>query len=115
VLFVHIKEILRCSFCKTTLDQVAVLITSPLQRTYICDECVRVCLNAIDDARGPSGRLSVNKRRCSFCRKGSHTVKLQSSSGDPPNASICEECLAVCMSILEDVPAILEGPNAEAD
>jgi ATP-dependent protease Clp ATPase subunit len=104
--FVHIEEIPRCSFCKSTLDQVAALITSPLrlERTYIyiCDECVRACLNAIGDAPRPSGRLPVNKRRCSFCNKGSDIVRLQSSSGDRPKASICEECLDVCMAILQD-------------
>ena len=99
------EEILRCSFCKQTQDQVAKLISSPpaFQRAYICDECVRVCLNAIGDATRPSGRLSVNKRRCSFCHKGSDIVRLQSSSGDPPDASICEECLTVCKDILQDI------------
>jgi hypothetical protein len=28
---------------------------------------------------------------------------LQSSSGDAPNASICEECLSVCRDILEGI------------
>jgi hypothetical protein len=55
----HREEILRCSFCKQTQNQVAKLISSPpaFERAYICDECVRVCLNAIEDAPGPSGRV----------------------------------------------------------
>lgn len=105
--FVHIEESPRYSFCKRTVDQVAHLITSPLrvERTYIyiCDEFVRVCLNAIGDAPRPSGRLPVNNRRCSSCNKGSDIVPLQSSSGDRPNASICEFCLEVCMSLLQDL------------
>jgi hypothetical protein len=106
VWFVHIEEIPQCSFCKKTVDQVAALITSPLRfehtSTYICDECVGVCLNAIGNAPRPSGRLAVNKRRCSIWNKGSDIVRLQSSSGDRPNASICEEYLDVCMAILQD-------------
>ena len=41
--------------------------------------------------------------RCSFCRKTQEAVgKLISSPGDSPRAYICDECVAVCNSILED-------------
>ena len=98
-------DALRCSFCHKSQDVVGKLISSPSDypRAYICDECVRVCFNAIGDTPGPSGRHSVKEPRCSFCRKGSGVVRLQSSSGDPPNASICEECLAICRDILQDI------------
>jgi ATP-dependent Clp protease ATP-binding subunit ClpX len=40
--------------------------------------------------------------RCSFCRKTQEAVgKLISSPGDSPRAYICDECVAVCNSILE--------------
>src|SRR2546430_8872892 len=41
--------------------------------------------------------------RCSFCRKSQDVVgKLISSPSDYPRAYICDECIAVCNSILED-------------
>ncbi|HEY6969572.1 MAG TPA: ClpX C4-type zinc finger protein [Candidatus Angelobacter sp.] len=39
-------EVLRCSFCGKSQDQVSALIGSPLKNqpaAYICDECVAVC------------------------------------------------------------------------
>lgn len=40
---------------------------------------------------------------CSFCRKSQDSVaKLMSNPGDYPRAYICNECIAVCASILED-------------
>src|ERR1700745_2611470 len=41
--------------------------------------------------------------RCSFCNKSQDAVaKLISSPSDYPRAYICDECVAVCNSILED-------------
>ena len=41
--------------------------------------------------------------RCSFCHKAQDAVaKLISSPSDYPRAYICDECVAVCNSILED-------------
>ncbi len=41
--------------------------------------------------------------RCSFCRKSQDVVgKLVSSPSDYPRAYICDECISVCNSILED-------------
>ncbi|MBZ5564663.1 MAG: ATP-dependent Clp protease ATP-binding subunit ClpX [Acidobacteriia bacterium] len=41
--------------------------------------------------------------RCSFCQKPQEAVgKLISSPGDQPRAYICDECVAVCNSILEE-------------
>ena len=57
--------------------------------------------------------------RCSFCHKSQDVVgKLISSPGDYPRAYICDECIAVCNSILEDdrqdhacgIPAKLPKP-----
>jgi ATP-dependent protease Clp ATPase subunit len=42
---------------------------------------------------------------CSFCRKGQHLVaKLISSSSGAPRSYICDECIAVCNSILAEGP-----------
>src|ERR1700675_2291382 len=46
---------------------------------------------------------SDDSLRCSFCQKSQDVVgKLISSPSDYPKAYICDECIAVCNSILED-------------
>src|SRR5579875_1413942 len=51
--------------------------------------------------------------RCSFCHKSQDAVaKLISSPSDYPRAYICDECVAVCYSILEDDRA--EAPAGAA-
>jgi ATP-dependent Clp protease ATP-binding subunit ClpX len=48
-------------------------------------------------------RGSDESLRCSFCHKSQDAVaKLISSPSDYPRAYICDECVAVCNSILED-------------
>ena len=51
---------------------------------------------------------------CSFCRKPQSAVqKLVASPSDAGRAYICDECIAVCLSIVkEDVPAA--APQEEA-
>ncbi len=52
--------------------------------------------------------------RCSFCHKSQDVVgKLISSPSDYPRAYICDECIAVCNSILEDdkPEAAAAGPH----
>src|SRR5271168_361693 len=47
--------------------------------------------------------VSHDTLRCSFCHKSQDVVgKLISSPSDYPRAYICDECIAVCNSILED-------------
>lgn len=44
-----------------------------------------------------------DEMQCSFCHKSKDTVgKLISSPSDYPRAYICDECIQVCNSILED-------------
>src|SRR5437879_7601008 len=51
--------------------------------------------------KGRTGTEEVLK--CSFCHKSQDAVaKLISSPSDYPRAYICDECIAVCNSILED-------------
>jgi ATP-dependent protease Clp ATPase subunit len=46
---------------------------------------------------------SDSQLRCSFCHKAEAVVgKLISSPSDYPRAYICDECIAVCNSIMED-------------
>lgn len=46
------KETLRCSFCGRTGDEVRKLVAGP--NVYICDKCVEVCQNIIDEELGHS-------------------------------------------------------------
>jgi hypothetical protein len=91
---------MQCAFCKKAQDALARLISSPKDYgpLYNCDECVRICSA---EATNQSG--SSDAARCSFCHKGRDTVRLFSSSREPPNATICEECLAVCKDVLQDI------------
>jgi ATP-dependent Clp protease ATP-binding subunit ClpX len=53
--------------------------------------------------------------RCSFCHKSQDAVaKLISSPSDYPRAYICDECVAVCNSILEDDKGDQQPGNAPA-
>ncbi len=47
------EEPLRCSFCHKTQEQVEKLISSPSDypRAYICDECVRVCDQILEEEK----------------------------------------------------------------
>ena len=42
------EDIVRCSFCGKTQAQVRKLIAGP-NNTFICDECVEVCAEIIDE------------------------------------------------------------------
>jgi hypothetical protein len=53
----------------------------------------------------------TNVLSCSFCHKSQDTVaRLISSPNDYPRAYICDECIAVCASILDD-----DRDQSEAD
>jgi ATP-dependent Clp protease ATP-binding subunit ClpX len=56
-------EVLRCSFCHKTQEQVEKLISSPSDypRAYICDECVSVCRQILDEEKRE--QASVANRR----------------------------------------------------
>jgi ATP-dependent Clp protease ATP-binding subunit ClpX len=55
---------------------------------------------------------SDSELRCSFCHKSQDVVgKLISSPSDYPRAYICNECIAVCNSIMDDdKPEPAPGP-----
>lgn len=62
------KRLVRCSFCGKHQDQVQRLIAGP--GAYICNECVQLCLNILDDKFDkPSsgfGELLKPKEICAF-------------------------------------------------
>ncbi|MGI4854846.1 MAG: ATP-dependent Clp protease ATP-binding subunit ClpX [Janthinobacterium lividum] len=58
---------------------------------------------------------SDDSLRCSFCHKSQDTVaKLISSPSDYPRAYICDECVAVCNSILDDDRTEVQTTQAPA-
>jgi ATP-dependent Clp protease ATP-binding subunit ClpX len=62
-----------------------------------------------------TSRGSDESLRCSFCHKSQDSVaKLISSPSDYPRAYICDECVAVCNSILEDDKAAAQPGAAPA-
>ena len=66
------RENLRCSFCDKAQHDVCKLIAGP--DVYICDECVRVCMDIMEQDRpvtemsvqdtSPTGALPIS---CSLC------------------------------------------------
>mgnify|MGYP004723513143 CR=1 FL=1 len=50
------KRAIRCSFCGKHQDQVAKIIAGP--GAYICNECVHLCMDILDDMPSPEGQLS---------------------------------------------------------
>ena len=63
-----------------------------------------------------NGHGTEDTLRCSFCHKSQDAVaKLISSPSDYPRAYICDECVAVCNSILEDDRAETPAPAAAPD
>ena len=58
-------------------------------------------------------RWSEDNLRCSFCQKNQSAVeRLIASPGDSSRAYICNECIAVCQSILEEDRPKPETPTA---
>ena len=47
------RKLLRCSFCNKTQDQVRKLIAGPY--AYICDECVQICAEIVDEELEETG------------------------------------------------------------
>ena len=43
------SEILRCSFCDKTVASVAKIISAPRGYPAICNECVRICADILDE------------------------------------------------------------------
>src|SRR5207253_6025831 len=65
---------------------------------------VQTCALPIYEAFTPVKKFNPDEPlRCSFCHKTQEQVeKLISSPSDYPRAYICNECVGVCQTILED-------------
>lgn len=100
------------------------LISSPSDypRANICDRCVLLCGSILRDGPVPRDDAVRLKRirahepgakalSCSFCHKSHGVIEnlISSPSDTSPPAYICEECIAVCVSIIDDEPRAV-GP-----
>ena len=45
----------RCSFCQKTEDQVRKLIAGPDGKVFICDECIGICSEIMEEELNPYG------------------------------------------------------------
>src|SRR5207247_6802250 len=77
-----VPKLLRCSFCNKSQNAVRKLIAGPA--VFICDECVGVCQDIIDED-GNAG--------CSFCGKSEGAVSKLVTGAYRPLARICDGCL----------------------
>jgi ATP-dependent protease Clp ATPase subunit len=59
---------------------------------------------------------STDTLRCSFCHKSqSDAGKLIAAPSGYPRAYICDECIAVCNSVIEDDREDMPAPNGRED
>ena len=52
------KRAIRCSFCGKHQDQVSKVIAGP--GAYICNECVHLCMDILDEMPEPEDQLSTD-------------------------------------------------------
>ena len=53
------KELIRCSFCGKTQDQVKKIIAGP--NVYICDECVSLCHEIVMEELGAEQDVDISE------------------------------------------------------
>jgi ATP-dependent protease Clp ATPase subunit len=98
-----------CTFCHKSRLDVAKLIASPDQHTFICNECTvlpdRLALFPEQIKKQSSSKLRMFFTRidCSFCKNKVKPSRLYQSARDTQSRSrICKSCLSVCRQILAD-------------
>ncbi len=98
-------DLLKCSFCGKTQQQVRKLIAGP--GVYVCDECIEKTGRVIGTGEVAATPLSAVKSvdedavtaKCSFCGKRRNQVSgLAAAAG----VMICTECLALCGEIIAE-------------
>jgi hypothetical protein len=103
---------LTCTFCGASQYDVRKLIAGP--GVYICNECVELAQGAVNSGGVTATRLgqmhAVTDQdaevRCRFCGKHRDQVTglaaMLAETGDEASgpATICEECLSLCIEII---------------
>jgi len=108
------NEILRCSFCGKSQEQVKNLIAGP--SFYICNECVEICDEIIADHRDyeqrhgpPSGQgvpviVPAEPRvRCSMCR---NFVLMAEALPIAERGQLCPDCTAAILAALDEAEGL---------
>ena len=104
-------DILRCSFCNKTQDDVRKLIAGPT--VYICDECVDVCVDILADERRsdasttgvpPDDSAGAPTNRdsdawCSFC---GNRATLETALLIENRTLLCDSCVSAIASTAAD-------------
>jgi ATP-dependent protease Clp ATPase subunit len=89
------EEILRCSFCSKTDDQVDTLISNPSEpssRVYVCNECVEVC-NAVLEEHQKAKEATVEARlRASVLEEHKRAKEANASVVDRLKAFAARQC-----------------------
>lgn len=117
--------IYRCSFCEKTQKEVQRLIAGP-GRVYICDECLDLCkeiceqegivLTPYQENKTSTQQENTNIKAttkghqtvylCSFCGKTHHQV--QQLVAGPGGVYICDECIGLCLEIIQEEQEIIQ-------
>ena len=85
-----VREDFRCSFCNKGKDTVRKLIAGP--KAFICDECVEVCRQTIEQETEDSSGVS---KLCPVCRKLMPLAQMVSVS---KASEVCRACVAAIRS-----------------
>ena len=102
------SDIYKCSFCGKTNRQVNRLIASA--GVYICDECVKVCIEMVQSFKMKNFRTSylpppphsekvTPACKCSFCGKENTKVQTVIAAN---GVYICNECVGICDEIIKN-------------
>jgi hypothetical protein len=110
---------LRCTFCQKSRVDVAKLLASPDERTYICDECAlqpsHLALVSRKTQSQSSSTLGIffDRVSCSFCKAKVRSSRTYVSAGcENSDSYICKSCLSVCRQILSDEARAANAVNS---
>jgi hypothetical protein len=108
---------LRCSFCKKSQNDVRKLIAGP--SVYICDECIEVCQDIIDDDTRLDGAAQVPDQQpaktipdrafsglaltCSLCRM---PVPVDDGLLIESRGALCPGCIAAIQAAVAQREAV---------
>ena len=94
------SEPMRCSFCHKSLVQVKKLIAGP--GVYICDECIELCNEILEEDLVPS---DPSLRVCSFCGVSETDIEFFMKSRGTrsgPKLLMCSTCLMIGNRLLSE-------------
>jgi len=99
------ERINECAFCNAIHENAQALLNN--NNTIICDECVNCVIEWLNKHEKLPSKyqpviemvLEGSQVYCSFCKKSQHTVKKVVAG---PEVYICDECIGLCVEILEE-------------